>query len=445
MTRRRLALGVLAASLSLAPPTRADTAPDRHKSKDPTGVVRPEQKPGDTGRNVANAVLFVPRLAANLLFTATGTAAGLIEEEQVVPRVEDMLNPPEGEIRVFPTAFVETGSGFNVGGRLIGRAGNIATTVRAGYGGPHDVVGESRLRISQPVPLPTTLSLEALEDARSSLGYQGVGQVPVSDSRNAFVLGQAGASATYRERRERFIASLGIRPLGDVEAFFSSSLTQRHVMSPVDPSALSFGEVFAPGSVHAATGTTRVVYSEFALRLDTRRSRGIPSPGVLVEAYGGREDNVGGDNGAHFNRTGGRAAVFLPVIEAANILSPKLVLDTLSPLGSGQVPFFELPDEPDFRGFNNRRDFVSLVGSLDYRWTVMRYLAARLFVDASTVAPRVRDLGLDHVRVAGGFGFDVFSNSAQLGTLGMSMSGEGFILILNFGVAGTFGDRQHRG
>ncbi len=444
--RRGIALlASLTATLSAAPAARADPAPDPHKAKDPTGIVRPEQEPGDSARDFANALLFVPRLGANLLLTATGTAAGLIEQEQVVPRVDDMLHPPEGEIRAFPTAFVETGSSFNVGARLIGRVGNLATTVRVGYGGPRDLVAESRVRFSAPDPIPTTLSLETLQDARSSLGYAGIGQQPESDPRNAFVPGAAGLTASYGELRERFIASLGFRPLGDVETFFSSSLTQRHLLPPNAPTSLSFGQVFAPGSVAASSGTTRVAYSEIALRLDTRRSRGVPSPGVLVEVYGGREDNAGGDHGARFNRAGGRAAVFVPVIERANILSPKLVIDGLSPLGHMQVPFFELPDEPDFRGFNTRRDFVSAVASLDYRWTVMRYLAARLFLDASAVGPRLSKISVDHPRVAGGFGFDIFSNSAQLGTMGVAVSDEGFIVILNFGVAGTFGDRQHRG
>ena len=67
-------------------------------------------------------LLYVPRATTEILFITTGTAAGLIEEEQVVPRIDDMLHPGEGEVRIFPTAFMETGSSLNVGARVIGRA-----------------------------------------------------------------------------------------------------------------------------------------------------------------------------------------------------------------------------------------------------------------------------------------------------------------------------------
>jgi hypothetical protein len=107
------------------------------------------------------------------------------------------------------------------------------------------------------------------------------------------------------------------------------------------------------------------------------------------------------------------------------------------------VPFAELPRQPDFRGVDNRRDFVSAVASLDYRWTLMRYLAARLFVDAATVGPRIYELSLA-LRPAVGFGFDVFSRSTQLGSLALALSPDGVRLLMSIGVAGAFGDRQHR-
>jgi hypothetical protein len=163
---------------------------------------------------------------------------------------------------------------------------------------------------------------------------------------------------------------------------------------------------------------------------------------VLVEAYAGRGFGLDGTE-AELARRGGRAAAFIGVGDRSNVLSPKLVLDTLDPR-EGSVPFSELPRQPDFRGFDNRRDFVSVVASLDYRWALMRYLAARLFVDAATVAPSLGELELD-LRPAGGFGFDVYSRSSQLGSLALSVSPEGARFLLNIGVGpSAFGDRQHR-
>jgi hypothetical protein len=406
---------------------------------DPTGLVREEEEPLDMARRTANVVLFIPRETVSLFFDATATAAGLIEEEQIVPRVRDLLRPPRGEIRVFPTAFVETGSSFNVGGRMIARVDRLSTTVRAGVGSADDLVAESRLRLEWPEPLPVSVALEALHDSRSSRGFLGLGQQPASDSRNTFVPGVDRESASYLERRERFITALGARPIEDVEAFVSASFSRRHTLAPSEGSSIH--DVFVPGSVAGYDQVTRIVYAELALRLDTRETHGGPDTGALVELYAGRGYGLG-DTDTRFARRGGRVAAFIGVGDRSNVLSPKLVLDTLDPTG-GRLPFSELPRQPDFRGFDNRRDFVSVVGSLDYRWTLMRYLAARLFFDAATVAPELGELELD-LRPAGGFGFDVFSSATQLGSLALSASPDGVRLLLSIGVSGAFGDRQHR-
>ena len=62
----------------------------------------------------------------------------------------------------------------------------------------------------------------------------------------------------------------------------------------------------------------------------------------------------------------------------------------------------------------------------------------------ATVAPRVRALGFDALRYDAGFGFDVYSRSAPLGSIAVSGSPDGEKLILYFGVSSSFGDRQHR-
>lgn len=386
-------------------------------------------------------LLYVPRTATELVFITTGTAAGLIEEEQVVPRIGDMLHPGEGEIRIFPTAFVETGTGANVGVRVIGRADNVATTVRAGYGGAHDLVTESRLRLGFREPLPFALSLEALHDERSSIGYRGLGQEPERDPRNRFRATAPELSATYREQRERFIASTGVRPAADTELFVSSSYSRRRLLDPPD-AANTLGAVFEPGSVPGAYSSVQTVYSELALRLDTRSSRAGPAPGFLLEGYAGRGDGVS-ESRHHFVRAGGRVAGFFQLLHPGNVLSPKLLLDGLQ-VTEGPVPFVELPRQPDFRGFDDRRDFVSAVASLDYRWAIARYLAARAFADVATVAPSVSELRLEGLRYAGGFGFDVYSRNAPLGSIAISGSPDGARFFLYFGVASSFGDRQHR-
>jgi hypothetical protein len=434
------ALGV--ALLLLARAAHAEESRDPRWSLDPAhvnGVERPGTESGDVARSVLSAALWVPRQAVEFVFLATDAAAGIVENTQIVPRIEEIASPRPGDIVVFPTAFAETGHGASIGARMIATGRGVTTSLRAGYGGTDEVVGEAKIRLVRSTPLPTVLSFEGLADRRTDLQYLGLGQAPELDARNRF-LGAPG-TGLFREQRSRGIVSLGLRPANHVEIFLSSSLTRRTIDDAPDAGDGALSHVFARSSIPGYLTTSTVAYGEMAMRLDTRATRGKPSPGLLLEGYAGSGRGVMGDQ-TSFVRLGGRAAAFIPIYRRSNILSPKIVLDGLAPLGP--VPFAELPGEPEFRGFNTRRDHVSLTGSLDYRYGFMRAFAARVFVDVSTVAPTVSALSFQHLRFAAGVGLDVSTASAELGRVGIAFSPDGALFLLSFGVPTEFGDRQHR-
>jgi hypothetical protein len=273
------------------------------------------------------------------------------------------------------------------------------------------------------------------------MGYPGIGQTPLSDRRNQFLTDQAQFS--YRERRERVISSLGVRPGENVEVFLSSSYAQRYVEDLEDGGSPRIEQVFAPGSVPGALRTTKLIYTELALRLDTRDVRAAPVPGVVLEGYAGTSRGVLGEHG-RFVRMGGRASGFISLYRRTNLLIPKLVIDGVASPSGESVPFNELARQPDFRGFNTRRDFTSMVLSVDYRWKLASFIAATLFVDAATVAPSLKELSLKGMRYAGGVGVDLYSDNSQLARIGLVLSPEGALFLLSLGVAPRFGDRQHR-
>ena len=445
---RLLALSILLAN----PAVRAqdDAARERESAGSTTvtaeepeqvsGVEREPRGPFDTGRTVADWFLLIPRGAVELGFIATGTAAGLMEDEQVVPRVHDLFNPRSGQISVFPTLFMETGTDLNAGGRMIARSGPLATSVRVGYGGVRSLVAESRVRYHAAHWLPEVFTLESFHAATSGVSFLGLGQDPANDPRNHF-LGSA-RKGLYDVRQERYIFSYGVRPIEHGEFLLSSSLNQRHLSNGAGTDRMR--AVFELRDYDDALRVSRIVYSEASLRYDTRRTRGGPSPGYLAEVYAGYGGELGKTQSTRFAKTGGRLASFTRFGRTAGVLSPKIVVDTISPVGDTNVPFILLPSQSDFRGFNNRRDYVSLVGSLDYRWALARFFAARLFADIATVAPNTRELTLNGLRYAGGVGVDIFSRSTPLGSIATSFSPEGMRLLLRIGLAPTFGDRQHK-
>jgi hypothetical protein len=326
---------------------------------------------------------------------------------------------------------------------MMARVGPTNATIRAGFGGVDELALETRVRHSWRTPLPMTASFETLYDESSGLEFLGVGQEPEEDARNRF-LGEP-REGLYDQQKVRLILALGMRVSDDIELFASQSFTRREINDDEeDPDALT--KVFVPGSVPAATGETRVSYSELALRIDSRETRGMPSPGVSFETYLGTARSFGLADSVytHLMRWGGQAAVFVPILRRSNILSPKVVLDGMYPYESGRIAFTELTGQPQYRGHDNRRDRVSLVTSLDYRFAIYRYLAGRVFVDGATVAPAVSDLDITGLRYAVGFGVDISDSDSQVGEFNIAFSGDGLDFALSFGLPDSFGDRQHR-
>lgn len=464
--RRRTAAGLACAALLVASAARADppsappspapratppapsapappkSAPAGIRSNDPdrvSGVVEPGSEPSDSFRIIASGILTPVREGVAFLFFAGEGIAGLVDNRQIVPRLSDTLAGRGGDLFLFPTVFAETGRGANIGARMIAAGRGAVTSVRVGFGGVHDLVAEGRVHVIGKRPLASALSLEAFFDQRSQLAFSGVGQVPGTDPRNHFT--NPLRTGLYRQRRARAIASLGVRPSDDLEIFVASSLLRTHVEDEPGAGIFALSRAFELRDIAAALGTSTLLYGELSVRLDTRKNRGIPSPGFLVESYGGAARGIQGD-AASFLRLGGRAGAFASILRPTNVLSPVLSLDGLVPIG--QVPFTELPDAPEFRGAGERRDQVSLSGTLDYWWIFMRPFAARLFVDGTTLGGSLAKLDFAHPRVAAGFGLAVATRSAELGRLNLAFGTDGVRLTLSLGIDRGFGDRLHR-
>src|SRR4051812_35431023 len=167
------------------------------------GIQEPASRGSSPARNVANAMMWPFRAVVDLLFLTTGVAGGLLQNEQIVPRVRGFFFTSGGGLGVFPPLFFGTGTNANVGVRVITTVGPYAATLRAGYGGPDANVVEGRMRYGLFPSFPSVVSLEALHDWRPNLGYLGLGQTPATDPRNAFRNGPA--VGVFDERRGRVV------------------------------------------------------------------------------------------------------------------------------------------------------------------------------------------------------------------------------------------------
>jgi hypothetical protein len=406
-----------------------------------TGREEERRLEGDGTREVGNAFAFVPRKTLEYFFLAHAIVARFAYDHHLVPEAKP-FGPRQPKIFVFPTLFVETNRTWSIGTHMVAQGGPFATSHRVGFGSVHDLVAESRVQYAPAIgPVQWVTSVEGLAESQSELEYSGVGQSPRSDARNRFVGTTPFDAGLYRELRMRGIVESGVRPHRFVQLQQSVSLTRRQLQDARDAGDEALSRVFEPGSVRLWGPDTWIAYGETACRFDTRDASGRPTPGVMAEAYGGYARETRGLEAA-FARVGGRLAGFIPIYRTTNILSPRLVLDGVVDVDG--LPFTELARQPDYRGLDDRRDFVSLVGSLDYIWAFARFAALRVFVDAATVGPAVEKLPLDRLRVAGGGGIDIFSAHTNIMSMRLGGSADGFHLALGIGRPLRFGDRQHR-
>jgi hypothetical protein len=403
-----------------------------------TGREEERRMETEAGADVGDALLFAPREALRYMLLAHLIVARFAHDRQVVPlRSED----DEPHLYVFPTLFVETERPLSVGLRMVAAGGPFATSHRVGFGGPRDLVAESEVQYADAVGgVPLAVGVEGLAESKTELEYLGIGQTPREDVRNHFIADYD--RGLYEERRTRGIVNVGVRPVHEVQINTSASLTRRQIEDDHededDGAALS--QVFAPGTVPGWGPDTWLTYMETALRIDTREHAGPPLPGFMAEVYGGYAHQVRGIEIA-LARTGGRMAGFIPVYRKQNLLSPKIAIDGVA--SDLPVPFTELARQPDYRGADNRRDYVSLVGSVDYIWAFAKYAAARIFVDAATVGPAVDELPLEDIRIAAGGGFELYSTEVSIARLLLAGSADGFHVHLSVGTPSLFGDRQH--
>lgn len=428
MRRVWLHVAALSLSMSCTSMTRADEIGGRESER---------ELEGDDADDVGDAFLFLPREGLRYFLLGSAIAARFAYDRQLLPGSGVGRHP---RIFVFPTFFAETEQTLSVGARMVAEGGPFATSQTLGVGGARDLMAESKLQYAKDIgEIPLVFSAEGLAESKTELEYHGLGQNPEEDPRNQFVA--SPDFGVYEERRTRGILRVSVGALEWLRVDVSGSLMRRQIEDDEqDEDGQTLSAVF--DGVRLWGPDTWLGYTEIATRVDTRPPSGPPLPGFTAEVYGGYGRTMRGLDAA-LARAGGRAAGFIPIYRDSNLLSPKLVLDTVAEL-DGRVPFTELARQPEYRGTDNRRDFVSLVASLDYIWGFSRHAAARLFVDAATVGPSLGELAIRSPRVAAGGGVDVFTRNTAIFRFWLSGSGDGFHVHVSVGTDDAYGDRQDR-
>jgi hypothetical protein len=282
-----------------------------------------------------------------------------------------------GTAQVGANVFFREGRVGIVGGAVLGSTTNYDTSAAVSWQKP--VGGERTLRVS----------IEALHLSDTKHRFYGIGSAPAVDPRSAKLPDAPSDYGRYRHLSDRIAAMVGLRVSPRVDAFVSTQyLEQKAETLPDDP--FSIEKVFDLTKLAGALTPSRQIYSEAAATWDTRRYRGNLGGGFTLTGYGGVSVGVGDDESRSL-RTGGDAALFLPLWHGDRLLVPRVTLDTLTNLNDS-VPFsfMTYPRQLPFRGVNSaitllRQDNVVVNTSLEYQWPLSAAFTAAAFAQGVLV------------------------------------------------------------
>ncbi|MBA2541105.1 MAG: hypothetical protein H0V17_15805 [Deltaproteobacteria bacterium] len=374
------------------------------------------------GRYVGRALLWIPRLP---FMIAMAPLRGLLYVQARYSAVSGLLSlfvTDDLRFAVFPTAFIATGFGLNVGAGafakdLLGLDDKIS--LRVGIG------GETRWRASAKIVIKphrrlsaTVAGLYERRDAEPFYGY-GNGDIPTPGMLIDPLTSDAAQATRFGVKVVRVVPRLKVQLPAHVSVTATAAVVSKSfdgVDHPIDP---SIETVFMTDRVPGFNDGVTFVYPELELAWDTRRQKerwdghGLNTTGSLVLGFAGYEHDLDGRPG--FLRAGFDLQQLIRLSRGPRVLQ----LRTYGEMVTGardEVPFSELPrlgGENMLRGYpiDRFRDRVAIVAQATYRWAVASWLVPALFVDAGRVYSGLDEVSLKDPRVGFGFALEVYSRS----------------------------------
>ncbi len=412
-----------------------------------------EEAPGEPGhgvRAVENTLLWPPRTLVRGIMQSMSYGASTGGDSRVLRRLNEYLAYFDRRIGIQPVIKVSSGSRSGFGARVYFRDRPFGASVGAQFRDSENWAGKAGLTSSMVTGrMAWRLDVSGWINQRNDFEFHGFGADPADDPRNPYLPGRRGDAGTYSQRLTRIEWIVGARPLDDWEFIYTGHYQKRRIASPAGDVSGNIDRVFdasaLPGITAGEETEGRQFYSEFAVRCDTRESRGQISPGIRVEGYAGLSTGVDEDR-SRFIRSGMDAALYIPVIQHNRVIVPRLMIDTVDNLREDiPLSFAEYPRQLAFRGASGttllRNDEISMVPSLEYQWPLTHHVGGHLFIDYLLVSDRFADLSFAGAPYAWGFGFDVHSRESEMARFAISTGSEGLRVMISAGLGAHHNER----
>ncbi|MCB9730150.1 MAG: BamA/TamA family outer membrane protein [Deltaproteobacteria bacterium] len=391
---------------------------------------------------VPRTIFFIPRMVIDVATLPVLGAAWVASRYQLRERFTEVFFNDERTFGVFPTAFIETGFGLNVGARLVhkdlfGRQEHLS--VRAGFGGRYEQRYEGSLDSGERFTSRVRVRLSGGWERLGSTRFNGLGNrdtvapetagAPVDLRRS-----DSAVRSSYRERRGwvRLDTRVDLRPRTELR--WSHAWSFRRLEADPDGEGAPLPDAYALGSLVGFGDVVRENYNELALTFDGRRSMRsdwppiLASSGVWLETWVGYATGVRATPSDHA-RAGFDVQPFINLWRGDRVLRLRLRVDSV--IGAyDHIPFDDYPTlgGPVFlRGYTRDRfrGRLTALATAEYRYPIQHNLAGYVFVDAGRAWRRFEDLSPRGLRLGFGFGIDVVTSRAFILSLQLASSIDG--------------------
>lgn len=443
----RLSIGVCVVVSQIAEPLAQpipedDPPPAEHDTTETDAAPLPGEESGrvdreegdSTARRAARGVLILPKLVIKAVLAPI--RGGIWAYDRYHPQhhfVEVFFNK-ERTIGLYPTLFLESGYGLNLGGRFVHRdlfGEREYVSLRAATGGRYRTIAAAKLKSGNRFG-SIGFELHGLYEQRPHDVFYGIGNansgVIVVPATNELV------EARYRERVLRTAVISDIRVARDLHVRASGAIAdftfdRSDRGPPID-------EVYTMETM-VGWGGFQHSYSELELRYDTRRrtepweDAGTRSAGWFLSGWGARVTAIG--DGADYWRGGVDLQRFIRLGIGPRVLQARLYGEAVS-ASLDEVPFTQLPrlgGSTLLRGYagDRFRDRASAIASLEYTWDLSRRFSASTYVDAGRVFPSLADVSVDDPRVGYGVSFEGRGARSYLFRINLASSIDGGLFL----------------
>ena len=413
-------------------PVSADDVREAPRPGDETGRLD-RIDPGDSAPRLAGrGLLWFVRLPLEIIAQPIRGLLYVKEKFNAIEVISNIFTSDDRKIAIFPTAFIETGFGLNVGARatfkdLLDHEEKLS--LKAGFGGAWKTVLAASIDSGNLIAKTVSLGVDARYEKRDSERFYGYGNGDESDTRPPAPVDPVTNDYALRTRYQVEVERVSPHVRVELPNYFSVTATGAYIHKRADEDDLDLridetavGMAYTVDTIDGFNHATNYIYTELETTYDSRRAGdiydapGLRTAGNLVSAFVGRYGALEAED-RDFYRGG------LDLQHIFRIVGWRTL--TLRAYGEhvtgdrADIPFTELTRIGGYsllRGYDRDRfrDTTAIVGQANYNFPLGSVVAGVLFVDVGRVYSSLDDITYKNQRVGFGGALELYNRKSMV-------------------------------